>query len=110
MRDTQREAETQSREEQAPRREPDAGLDPGTWGHRLGRRRPLTSTLMFYMENTDISKSSVFLILEHTDSVHLAVPLALGTADVAVTEGHLGHRSLVPLRHFRRSGAVGHRG
>ena len=34
MRDTerQREAETQAEEKQAPRREPDVGLDPGTLG------------------------------------------------------------------------------
>ena len=32
MRDTEREAETQQREKQAPCGEPDAGLDPGTPG------------------------------------------------------------------------------
>ena len=32
MRDTQREAETQAEEKQAPCREPDAGLDPRTLG------------------------------------------------------------------------------
>ena len=35
MRDTEREAETQAeREKQAPRREPDVGLHPGTPGSR----------------------------------------------------------------------------
>ena len=34
MKDTEREAETQ-REKQAPRREPDAGLNPRTLGSRL---------------------------------------------------------------------------
>ena len=32
MRDTEREAETQEREKQAPRREPNKGLDPRTPG------------------------------------------------------------------------------
>ena len=33
MRDTQREAENRQREKQAPRREPDVGLDPGSQDH-----------------------------------------------------------------------------
>ena len=36
MRDTEREAETQAREEQAPCKEPRVGLDPGTPGSRPG--------------------------------------------------------------------------
>ena len=32
MRDTEREAETQQREKQAPCKEPDVGLDPGSPG------------------------------------------------------------------------------
>ena len=36
MRDTEREAETQAREKQAPCREPDARLDPRTPGSRPG--------------------------------------------------------------------------
>ena len=36
MRDTEREAETQAeREKQAPRREPNVGLDPQTWDDAL---------------------------------------------------------------------------
>ena len=36
MRDTERERQTQSREKQAPCREPDMGLDPGSPGSGLG--------------------------------------------------------------------------
>ena len=35
MRDTERMAETQAREKQAPCRDPDVGLDPGTLGSWL---------------------------------------------------------------------------
>ena len=42
MRDTQREAETQAEGEAGSLRGPDAGLDPGTRGHVLGRRQVLT--------------------------------------------------------------------
>ena len=38
--ETHREAETQ-REKQAPRREPDVGLDPGPWDHALSQRQML---------------------------------------------------------------------
>ena len=34
MRDTENEAEARQREKQAPCREPNAGLNPGTWGSR----------------------------------------------------------------------------
>ena len=36
MKDTQRGTETQQREKQAPCRQPDVGLDPGTPGSRPG--------------------------------------------------------------------------
>ena len=36
MGDTEREAKTRQREKQAPCREPDTGLDPGTPGSRPG--------------------------------------------------------------------------
>ena len=41
MRDTQREAETQAEEEQAPCREPDVGLDPGSPGSGPGLKAAL---------------------------------------------------------------------
>ena len=41
MRDTQREAETQEREKQAPCREPDVGLDPSLQDHALSQRQAL---------------------------------------------------------------------
>ena len=42
MRDTHRERQRhRQREKQAPCREPDVGLDPGTLGHALGRRQVL---------------------------------------------------------------------
>ena len=55
MRDTEREAETQQRKKQAPCREPDMGLDPGTPGSHPGLKagaKPLS--------HPGFPKSSVF--------------------------------------------------
>ena len=42
MRDTQRERQKhRQREKQAPCKEPDVGLDPGSWNHALGQRQML---------------------------------------------------------------------
>ena len=41
MKDTQRERQRQAREKQAPCREPDVGLGPGTQDHTLGQRQVL---------------------------------------------------------------------
>ena len=40
MSDTEKQRHRQ-REKWAPRREPDAGLDPQTWGHSLSQRQTL---------------------------------------------------------------------
>ena len=43
MRDRERERQRhRQREKQAPCRDPDAGLDPRTWNHALGRRQMLS--------------------------------------------------------------------
>ena len=42
MKDTEKERKRhRQREKQAPCREPDAGLDPGSWDHTLSRRQTL---------------------------------------------------------------------
>ena len=42
MRERERKAETQEREKQAPRREPDVGLDPGSAGSLPGLKAALS--------------------------------------------------------------------
>ena len=56
------------REKQAPCREPDAGLDPGTWDHALSQRQMLNhwaiqASLFTHFIHTNVYQSQRFLLL-----------------------------------------------
>ena len=109
MRHTEREAETQAEEKQAPCRKPDVGLDPGTPGSRPGLKsgaRPrshpgtpdsMTLKVLNHLAHASISLASLYISpLHHTKIIlNPMCSHAVLLANITITSfAHIGNSYL----------------